>query len=152
MVHSIEGKRPEYYEAILQLRDTTAQTIDFAYTCIEQAKIHIAKIVESKQGIDFYLADSQFTKTLAKRVQGRFGGQILITATLFTKKDGKDIYRITVLFRGVPFKKSDIVVYGGEEYRIKSLEKEIWLQHVKHGKKVRVRYSESSKIKIKDTD
>ncbi|HIG92903.1 TPA: hypothetical protein HA242_03940 [Candidatus Woesearchaeota archaeon] len=149
MVRSIEGKRLEYYEAILQLRDITQEIFDYVVEQVGQAGIHIAKTVESKQGIDLYLADSDFTKGLSKKLQKKFGGRILITATLFTKKDGKDIYRTTVLFRGVPFAKEASVTYEDEPYFIKSMGKEIILQHALSGKKIRVKYSDKNRIKAK---
>ncbi len=150
MVRSIEGKHFGYFEAILQLRNVSSMILDFVYAEIDRGKIHIAKEVESKNGLDIYLADDDFTKALGRKLQEQFGGETKITATLYSQKDGKDIYRITVLFRAVPFKKGDLVKYKGAEYEVKILGKDIMLQALKTGKKAHVKYKEMQLIKIKD--
>lgn len=150
MVRSIEGKNFSYFEAILQLRNISSAVLDFVYAEIDRGKIHIAKEVESKNGLDIYLADDNFTRALGRKLQEQFGGENKITSTLYSQKDGKDIYRITVLFRAVPFKKGDIVKYKGSEYEVKILGKDILLQSLKTGKKVHVRCREMQQIKVKD--
>ena len=62
------------------------------------------------------------------------------------KKD-REVYRVTVLFRGVNFKKHDFVIYQGEEYQVKVLSKDIMLKNIKTGKKVHVRYKDMKDIK-----
>ena len=62
----------------------------------------------------------------------------------------KKVYRVTVLFRGVPFKKKDIVIYDGEEYKIVSLKKDIFMQEVNTGKKVHIKYDNMDRIKLKE--
>ena len=58
------------------------------------------------------------------------------------RKSGKEIYRVTVLFRAIPFKKGEKVEYQGEKYKVKLLGKDILLQDLKTGKKVHVKYKE----------
>lgn len=147
MVRSLEGKHPQYYEAILQLRDTSTEVLDFVEEEITRKKIPVAKKIKVKNGYDYYLADNPFTKSLGKKLQERFGGQVRYTSTLHTKKDNKELYRGTVLFRSVPFKKNDLVMYDGEEWIIKSLGKEIMLQNLKSGKKERVKFKDMRGIR-----
>lgn len=145
----MEGLRQEYFEAILQLRDLSEEIIHFAKTEIVRAGIHVAKYVNHANGIDIYLADSNFTKALAKSLQQQFGGKYMITASLLTQKEGKKIYRLTVLFRGISFSRNDIVEYKGDDYKVISLGKEMVLQDLKTGKKKHLRYGEMEKIKKK---
>ena len=145
MVRSIKGKHPQYYEAVLQLRSVTDEVIEFVKK--EIVKIPVAKMVKIKNGIDYYLADNDFTKALGKKLQQKFGGQQQVTASLFSKKDGKEIYRVTVLYRGVNFKKGDLVEYQGSEYTVKLLGKELMLQETKTGKKIHVKYKNTNRIK-----
>ena len=147
MVRSLEGKHPQYYEAILQLRDTLPEVLEFVEEEIARKKIPVAKKIKVKNGSDLYLADNQFTKSLGKKLQERFGGQVLYTSTLHTKKDNKELYRGTVLFRSAPFKKNDVVMYDGEEWVIKVLGKEIMLQNPRSGKKERVKYKDMKNIR-----
>jgi len=150
MVHSIAGKRLEYYEAILQLRDVSEEIVKLAYAEIARAKIHIAKSAEFNTGVDIYLADGPFTKNLAKSLQQKYGGKYQVTASLFSTHDGKEVYRITVLFRGLSFNRNDIVEYKGEDYKIQALGKEIVLNHLKTGKKKHLKYAEMEKVKKKE--
>lgn len=149
MVRSITGKRPEYYEAILQLRDISSEVYDYALEEIRRTGIHLAKEEYVRGGVDFYLADSDFTKNLGKRIQLKFGGKYLITASLFTNRDGRNIYRLTILIRGLPFKKGDLVEYKGNVFKVNVLGKEMILQNVSSGKKVHVKYKEMDLIKKK---
>lgn len=147
MVRSIKGKHSDYFEAVLQLRDVSERAVTFVEDEIFRNEVHVAKKKKVKNGWDYYLADNDFTRALGKKLQQQFGGENTVTASLFGQKDGKEIYRLTVLFRGISFKKEDPVKYGGEEYKVKILGKDILLQNVKTGKKVHVKYKERDQIK-----
>ena len=136
-----------YFEAILQLREPLPEIIVVVEEEIARAKIPIAKQEEVRNGYDYYVADSNFTKALGKKLQQQFGGELMITASLHTKKDGKDLYRITVLFRPTPFRKGDRVQYKGEVYTVTQMSKEILLQEISTGKKVRVKFKEMKLVK-----
>lgn len=146
MVRSILGKHPQYYEAILQLRDISQDVVDYVETEFMRAKIPLTKALEVKNGIDFYVADSQFTRSLGKRLQEKFGGELLITASLYGVKKDREVYRVTVLFRGASFAKGDVVQYRGEEYVVKMMGKKMVLQS-KTGEKVEVKYKEMGKVR-----
>ena len=136
-----------YFEAILQLRDISDEVLRFVEDEIERNKIPVAKVQEVKNGHDFYLGNGNLTKNLGKKLQERFGGEHTVTSSLFSRKDSKAVYRLTVLFRGIPFIKGDLVEYQGEQYTIKILGKDMLLQNVKTSKKVHVKYKEMDQIK-----
>ena len=148
MVRSVEGKRPEYYEAILQLRDVEDKVVDFVEKEIVRVKLHIAKKIKIKNGFDYQLSDNELTRALGKRLQQKFGGDLKVTASLQTRKNNKNLYRVTVLFRGINFKKGNLIEYQGDQYTVKSLGKDIFLQNVKTGKKSHVRYRDMNQIKL----
>ena len=150
MAHKTEDRHVLYYEAILQLRDVDEEVIDFAEDEIERVKLKVAKTVPFKNGIDYYLSNNSLTRALGKRLKERFGGDTKVTSSLWGVKKDREVYRVTVLFRGVPFKKNEIVIYDGEEYKVVSLRKDIFLQNVKHGKKVHLRYDDMNRIKKKE--
>lgn len=149
MVRTLEGKHLQYYEATLQLRDVTDAIIAFVKQEIARENIPLAKTVKEKNGYDFYLADSNFTKALGKKLQQKFGGQLQVTATLFGRKDSRAIHRLTVLFRGLLFNKGDVVEYKGESYTIKLLGKDILLQNPATGKKAHLKYKNIGMIRKK---
>jgi nonsense-mediated mRNA decay protein 3 len=149
MVRSLEGKHPDYYEAIIQLRMPDQDIVTFVESELARGKIPIVKVVEMKNGFDYYVADNSFSIGLGKHLQERFGGELNVTSSLFGRRKGKELYRVTVLYRKAPFNKGDTVIYGGEEYIIKLMGKDIYLIGTKNKKKVHVRYRDMKLVKVK---
>ena len=148
MVRTLVGKHPKYYEAILQLRDVKQEVHDFVADELKKAKIPVTEVKTIKTGTDLYVADSDFTVALGRKLQRKYGGKTLTTSSLYGAKGGKQIYRVTVLFRGVPFKKNDIVTYCDEEYTIKGMAKDILIQNNKSGKKIHISYENMKHLKV----
>ncbi|MEK6900227.1 MAG: NMD3-related protein [Nanoarchaeota archaeon] len=148
MVNIIDDKNNQYYEAILQLREVSEAILDYTEREIAKQRIPVAKVKEVHTGYDFYLGDGNRTKNLGKQLQEKFGGEYTVTATLFTRKEGRPVYRITVLFRGIAFKKGDLVDYKGEKHIVVMIGKKVMLQESKTGKKVHLRYKDLGTIKI----
>ena len=147
MVRSLEKKRPEYYEAILQLREISPDVIHLVEQEIDRVKLQVAKKIKLKNGVDYQLSDNELTRALGKKLQQKIGGELKVTASLHTRKNNKNLYRVTVLFRGINFKKGDQVRYQDETYKVKSVGKDIFLQDIKTGKKLHLKYKEAKYIK-----
>ncbi len=150
MVKPIHGKHSEYYEAILQLREVTDEVIDFVDKEIKKKNIFVAKIKKVTNGHDYYLGNGNLTRNLGKTLQEKYGGEFVVTATLFTRKEGRPVYRLTVLFRAMPFKKGDLVEYHDETYNVIMSGKKVMLQQAKTGKKVQVWHKDIGKVKKKE--
>ncbi len=147
MVRSLQGKHPNYFEAVLQLREVTQQIVDFVEEELRRTEHPIAKVTELKNGLDYYLADNELTRALGKKLQQKFGGELKVTASLHTKKDDKEKYRVTVLFRYPGFSKGDDVTYEGEEWTVEIMGKEIHLRHSTTNKKQRVKWKDMKNVK-----
>ena len=147
MVKSLEGKHPSYFEAIVQLRDVSQEVVTFVEEELQRTNVKISKVKEMKNGLDYYLTDNNQAKALGRSLQERFGGDFKMTSSLFGRKDGKEIYRVTILFREAPFRKGDLVEYQGESYNVKMMGRDIMLQNKKTGEKVHVKYKEMGQIK-----
>ena len=147
MVRTLTNKHPNYFEAVLQLREINDKVIDFVEEELVRTKLPVAKVEKVKNGYDYYLADNELTRALGKSLQKKFGGELKTTSSLHTKKDNKELYRVTILFRLPPFQKNDQVEYQGEEWVIKTMGKEVFLQHSKTGRKARVKYKDMNDIK-----
>ncbi len=131
-----EGKHFLYYEAILQLRDVREDQVDYAIAAIQKEGVPIPKTVPHDNGLDLYLADARFGKIIGRRLQDRYGGIYHVTAKLFSARDGQNIYRLAILFRGVFFQKGEIVLYKGLPHIVKVLGERVILQNTKTGKKI----------------
>ena len=136
---------PQYYEGILQLRNPTKEVLKFVRSEIEKRpNIFISKEIKLKQGKDIYLSSQRFLRALGIKLQKRFGGQLKTSRKLHTisKKTGKRLYRVTVLFRLPLFKKGDIIKYKEEQIKIKSIGKKIFAQNIKTGKRITLRFED----------
>ena len=137
-------KHAKYFEGTLQLRDTTKELLDFVADEIARAGVTIARANTLKNGIDLYLSSQKFMCSLGKKMQERFGGILKITKRLHTvsKVTSKLLYRVTVLFRMLPFKKGDIVKFRGKEWAILGIDAQVRLKETTTGEKKRVRAEE----------
>jgi nonsense-mediated mRNA decay protein 3 len=147
MVRDISKIHDKYYEANLQLRDVSEEVVKYAESEINRVKLYVAKTAKLKNGYDYFLSDSGLTRALGKSLQQKYGGDLKVTSSLFGQSDGKDIYRVTVMFREAHFRKNDLVMYKGEEYNVKIVSKDILLQNAKTGKKVHIKYKEMRDVK-----
>ncbi len=92
----------QYYEAILQLRPESKEVLDFIKIQLNKRKdVFISKKINLDTGSDIYLSSQRFAKALGMHLKKRFKGEIKITSSLYgiSKKSGKRLYRLTVLFR-----------------------------------------------------
>ncbi len=133
------------YNGILQLRNPTDEILRFIEDEIfkeHEKGNYCIKTNIVRNGVDYYLAKSQFVRSLGKKLLQIFGGEFLETAKLVTKnrQTSKDLYRTTVLFRYPCFKKGDIVSYKGRDVKIINFAKKVYVLDLKTNKKENVRY------------
>ena len=140
----METKPTNYFEGILQLRDINDEVIDFAVSEIKNSGVNIAKVKQLENGIDIYVSRQRFLRTLAGRLQKKFGGQIIVSRKLHTKSSltSRDLYRVNVLFRLPNFKKDDVIVYKGDKIRIIHMGKKIFAKNIATGKKLNLGYKD----------
>lgn len=134
-------KPATYFEGVLQLRGCSDEVLDWAHDEIIMAgRARIAKVKEVRGGIDVYLSSQRYLQSLGRQLQQRFGGILKITSKIHTRDPitSRDVHRLTVLFRQLPFKKGDVIKYIGEQWRVLSAGKQVQLQNVLSGKKTRV--------------
>jgi|Deesub1362A_J573_1020465.scaffolds.fasta_scaffold01103_4 nonsense-mediated mRNA decay protein 3 len=110
-----------YYESIIQLRaenrKLTKDEIEGArrlieeeiYSEVENPRAFISKVVERKEGIDYYLGSKEIGKKVSRKIIHEFGGKIKESKKISGRADGRDIYRFTYLVRLPAFKKGDFV-------------------------------------------
>ena len=134
----VELPHPEYYEGILQLRTPTQEVVDFVRRkTAKDKKAVIVKEKKAKNGIDMYFSSQKYLRSMGKMLKQRFPGILTISRKLFTvsKITGKRVYRVTVLFRVLPFKRGDVLEVRGETVEIITLDKKILVKNLKTGKK-----------------
>ncbi|MBI2564378.1 hypothetical protein HYV79_00105 [Candidatus Woesearchaeota archaeon] len=141
----LKQRHPNYFEGIIQLRNPSEEIVDYTRkTAVKDARAVISKIKRVKNGLDMYVSSQKYVQTIGKKIKEKFPGILKVSATLHTQKKGKDLYRVTVLFRYVPIKTDKIIKFKGEDYIILSWEKKVRLKHAKSGKKIEVSFDQIS--------
>jgi NMD protein affecting ribosome stability and mRNA decay len=133
--------RPNYFQGVLQLRDVTIDVLDFVKKLID--KRHdavVSKTVEYKNGIDLYLSSQKYIRVIGKKLKENYGGEVIISSKLHTRnKQGKELYRINLMFRLPNHKVGEVVIVRGSKIKIISIGRKIFGKDMDTGKKVTIR-------------
>jgi NMD protein affecting ribosome stability and mRNA decay len=142
MVTTLDGRRKDYYEATLQMRDVSPEFVDAVISEIEESgKCAISKIKPFENGVDLFMSDQHYTQSLGKLLKARHGGEITLTKKLFGRwsKTGHIVYRVTVLYRKLPFKIGDVIETDDGPVKVLSMKKTVQVQNLNSRKKEYVR-------------
>jgi NMD protein affecting ribosome stability and mRNA decay len=133
--------RPNYFQGILQLRDVTEKVYAFVKAQLDKRDdVAVTKTVKYPNGADLYLTSQKFVSAIGKKLKESFGGELKITSKLHTRsKTGKDLYRVTALYRPIKYKRGDIVNVRGEDVKLLQVGNRIFARVMKSGKKVKIR-------------
>lgn len=134
--------RANYFQGILQLRDVNEEVISFVRNQIKKRKdeVAITKTVNLPNGFDLYMTSQKFIRILGKKLKENFGGELKISSKLHTRsRQGKDLYRVNVMFRLLRYKRGSIVTVRGEEVKIIRLGHKIFAKSLKTGRKMTIR-------------
>lgn len=136
--------RPDYYQGILQLRNINEEIAAFVRNQIDKREgVAITKTVKFPDGIDLYLTSQKYVRLLGKKLKDNFGGEMKISSKLHTmNKQGKELYRINVIFRMHKFRAGDAVNVRGDKLKLIRIGKKIFAKDLKTGKKIVIRSSD----------
>lgn len=138
-------KHSQYFEGILQLRNTDKDVLDFVLNLVEKRDgVSVSKTERVVNGFDLYFTSQKFLQQIGKKLKGNFNGELKTSVKLFTRNriTGKEVYRVNVLFRQHNIKKGDIVIYKGEKVKIVGIGKKILAKNTKTGKKLTLNFGE----------
>lgn len=126
-------KAGRYFEATVQVRASrsrtmTAEEVEACRVLSEsmaQAGLEggerlsfIQEMKETRGGLDIVLGSARLGRQLARAIHQRFGGKLEETSKLVGRRDGRDIYRITLLVRLPRFKNGDILLQRGNIFQV----------------------------------
>lgn len=145
-------KGPKYFEGTLQLRNPNEEVVEYVWNEVDRnadRHVYIQKAVRVSTGLDYYMTSNKFLKTLGKKLQERFGGELKMSAKLFSrdKQTSKEMYRLTVMFRAPDFCKGEEIEFKGEKYCVTGIGKKVFLKNPKTGKKVVIGQRDICKIR-----
>ncbi|MEE8359151.1 MAG: NMD3-related protein [Candidatus Hydrothermarchaeales archaeon] len=124
-----------YYEAILQIRgagllsEEEVEKLSDAVTSLMESysgkkRAFISNFKRVKGGADFYIGSAKIARKISHVLKRKYGGELLESAKLVGKtRDGRNEYRITIVFRLPKFKVNDIIEANNRIIQILNLGK-----------------------------
>ncbi len=128
-------KMGSYYEAILQVRgpgrslgEDMREAERMVHTRVESMRrssreVFISKTDRVKGGLDFYFSTIPAARAVAKELQETLCAEYKESSSLWGRKDGKEVNRMTYLVRLPGFRKGDVVEYGGRDQFVRGMSK-----------------------------
>ena len=141
----------DYFEGILQLRGNFVHLLPWVKDTVKNdARSAITKEKKVKGGLDLYFSSQRYLQALGKKIKHRWVGVLKVSVRLHTKSKltQRELFRVTVLFKALPFNKGDVIRYRGEEYQLMNAENKAVLKHVQSGKKIFVSMDDLDKARL----
>lgn len=151
-------QKGNYYEAILQIRgperslprETEADIERLVNARVSSMRkssreVFLSRTERVKGGLDFYFSTTSSARTVARGLQDSLCAAFKESSSLWGRRDGKDIYRMTYLVRLPGFSKGDIVGHQGREYLVRGMSR-----GVMHG--IDIRSGEERSFAAKDPE
>lgn len=140
----IKLPHPKYFEGILQLRNPSPELVGFVRRAVQRdQRALIVREKKVRNGLDLYLSSQRYLRALGKKLKQAFPGELKMSRSLHTiSKAGKELYRVTVLFRLLKFKKGDVLKAGDEELEILRIDARVLAKNIRTGKKKRYAIAE----------
>jgi nonsense-mediated mRNA decay protein 3 len=123
-----------YYESTLQIRSRDRKltekdvdgVLDRVQSMVEEMaaenrEVFISKldrVVGGAGGADVYLSSNAAGKVISRELANQYGAEVKDTAKLLTKREGKDVYRVTHLVRLPAYRYGDVVMFRKRMYLV----------------------------------
>ena len=103
-------------------------------------RARVAKEKKVTNGVDVYVSDQHYLQNLGRQLKHKFTGILKVSKRLHTvdKMTSKHLYRITVLFKVLPFKRGDIAILHGEQVEVLNIGNRAQVKDLKSGAKKEV--------------
>jgi len=145
-----QKEKTGYFEGILQIQNPHDKVYDFInreMKKISHKGVFITKTIHTKLGVDLYMTNKTQMRILGQKLISKFGGELTLNAQLFSHnhETSKDIYRLNILVKLVPFRVNDVISFDRISSRGKILKRE-FLKVTRLGKLIRGIDLESGKL------
>lgn len=146
-----------YYEAILQVRGPERSLPERTASGVERLvrervgamrkasrEVFLSKVDRVRGGLDFYFSTIPVARSVAKELQDMLCAEYKESSSLWGRKDGKDIYRMTFMVRVPGFGPGDVIGHGSSYYYVRGM-----ARGVVHG--IDLSTGEERAVKLKET-
>ena len=121
----------KYYEAILQVRGperslperTEAEAERLVRDRVASMRkssreVFVSKVERVKGGLDFYFSTIPSARSIARELENSLCAEYKESSSLWGRRDGRDVYRMTFLVRLHGFGKGDVIEHGSRLYYV----------------------------------
>ncbi|MEW5748174.1 MAG: NMD3-related protein [Candidatus Thermoplasmatota archaeon] len=129
-------KMGSYYEAMLQVRtpgggregDAEAEVESFVRSRADAMRkgsrsVFISRVERVRGGLDFYFSTAQAARAIARELQETRCAEYKESSSLWGKRGGEEVSRMTYLVRLPGFGPGDVVEHGSRDYLVRSMSK-----------------------------
>lgn len=138
-IDKLKDKNPDYFEGVLQLRDCSDEIVSWVLNIVKkEGRARIAKNKKVRGGRDLYFSDQHYLQRIGKKLKETFPGTLKKSSKLFTvsRATGKEVHRVNIVFRCLPFRIGQSFMFDEEEVRIMSVDKKMAVLRTKSGKRL----------------
>ena len=129
-------QKGSYFEAIIQVRgDSRALDADgmegiqrIVHARIDAIRadareVFISRAERVKGGLDFYISTIQSARIVARELQELYSAEYGESPSLWGRKGGQEVHRVTFLVRLPSFRPGDIITCGSKDYLVRGMAK-----------------------------
>jgi nonsense-mediated mRNA decay protein 3 len=120
-----------YYEAILQVRGPGRSLPERTESDVERTvrdrvaamrkssrEVFISKMERVKGGLDVYFSTTSAARSIAREIENNMCADYKESSSLWGRRDGKEIYRMTFMVRFQGFSRGDVIEHGSQMYYV----------------------------------
>jgi len=155
-------KMGSYYEAMLQVRmsdrgrDSEAEHEIEAFVRSradamrkESRTVFISRVERVRGGLDFYFSTAQAARAVAREIQETRCAEYKESSSLWGRRGGEELSRMTYLVRLPGFGPGDVVEHGGRDYLVRSMSKgSVHSTDLRTGDPMSIKMKEASDFKL----
>ncbi|MCX8173274.1 MAG: 60S ribosomal export protein NMD3 [Thermoplasmata archaeon] len=113
------------FSAVIQIRrkgrEIGARLLREMEDIVEGAAAGKRQVVQREDvenGVDIYIVDNGYARAVCEALKRKFGARVKASPRLHTRREGKDVYRVTYLVEIERFEDGDLVYYDGDLYTV----------------------------------
>jgi nonsense-mediated mRNA decay protein 3 len=125
-----------YFEAILQVRgddrtlnrdneeEMRQQVLDKVKALrADSREVFVSKVERVRGGLDFYFSTARSARIVARWLQDLRCAEYKESTSLWGRREGREVYRVTFLIRLPSFGPGDVITHGSKDWFVKSMSK-----------------------------
>jgi nonsense-mediated mRNA decay protein 3 len=129
-------QKGSYFEAILQLRgdervlnrdnedEVRQQVLDRVDAMrADSREVFVSKVERVRGGLDFYFSTAPAARIVARELQDQRCAEYKESTSLWGRREGREVFRVTFLVRFPSFGPGDIITFRSKDWYVKSMSK-----------------------------